>query len=166
MKKAQAALEYLFTYGWAFFGILIVISALFYFGIFDFSSLQPEKCEFPNEIYCKDYIVFKGTGNYGINLSVVNNFGFDVNISNINFTSDSGFACNSIFANGTQLYPTPADFRWPDGEKISIYGTDCNNKEKVLNKKTGVNVRIDFYDPRSGKSYMHTIRGYVFSKVQ
>ena len=168
MKKAQAALEYLFTYGWAFFGILVVISALFYFHIFDFSSLKPQKCEFTSEVYCKDYTIFKLNNDYTVNLSIINNFGFDINISNINFTKDNDFACNKIYANGTLLYPLSSpkkEFYWPDGEKISIYGKECNG-DIVQGTKTGINVKIEFYDPRSGSSYMHTTRGYVFAKVQ
>ena len=33
MRKAQAALEFLTTYGWAFIVILIMIGALAYFGV-------------------------------------------------------------------------------------------------------------------------------------
>ena len=41
--KSQAALEFLTTYVWAIMVMLIVIGALYYFGIFDFSKLLPQK---------------------------------------------------------------------------------------------------------------------------
>jgi hypothetical protein len=43
-KKAQSALEFLTTYGWAFLVILIMIGALAYFGILDPSRFLPDKC--------------------------------------------------------------------------------------------------------------------------
>jgi hypothetical protein len=41
-KRAQAALEFLTTYGWAFLVILIMIGALSYFGVFNVDSFIPE----------------------------------------------------------------------------------------------------------------------------
>jgi hypothetical protein len=43
-KKAQSALEFLTTYGWAFLVILIMIGALAYFGVLDPSRFLPDKC--------------------------------------------------------------------------------------------------------------------------
>ena len=37
-RKAQSAMEYLMTYGWAILVVLIVIAALFYLGVFDSKS--------------------------------------------------------------------------------------------------------------------------------
>jgi hypothetical protein len=41
-KRAQAALEFLTTYGWAFLVILIMIGALSYFGVFSLENHVPE----------------------------------------------------------------------------------------------------------------------------
>lgn len=35
MKKCQAAMEFLMTYGWAILVVLVAVGALFYFGVFD-----------------------------------------------------------------------------------------------------------------------------------
>ena len=43
-KKAQAAMEFLMTYGWAILVVLIVIGALAYFGVLNPQNLLPEKC--------------------------------------------------------------------------------------------------------------------------
>ena len=45
VKKGQAALEFLMTYGWAILVVLIVIGALAYFGVLDPKRFLPEKCE-------------------------------------------------------------------------------------------------------------------------
>ena len=38
MKRAQAALEYMTTYGWAFLMMTIALGTLFYFGLYRLSS--------------------------------------------------------------------------------------------------------------------------------
>ena len=46
-KKAQAAMEFLMTYGWAILVVLVVIGALAYFGVLSPKKLLPDKCLFP-----------------------------------------------------------------------------------------------------------------------
>ncbi len=43
-KKAQAAMEFLMTYGWAILVVLAAIAALAYFGVLSPSKFLPEKC--------------------------------------------------------------------------------------------------------------------------
>ena len=42
--RAQSALEFLFTYAWAFLIILIMIAALAFFGVLDPAKFLPDKC--------------------------------------------------------------------------------------------------------------------------
>lgn len=44
MKKGQAAMEFLMTYGWAILVVLIAIGALAYFGVLSPERFLPEKC--------------------------------------------------------------------------------------------------------------------------
>ncbi|MBI2581336.1 hypothetical protein HYV85_06075 [Candidatus Woesearchaeota archaeon] len=55
--RAQAAMEFLMTYGWAILVVLVVIMALAYFGVLSPSNLLPEKCTFSAEVYCLDFTV-------------------------------------------------------------------------------------------------------------
>ena len=45
MKKAQAAMEFLMTYGWALIVIIIVISALVFFGSLDADSRIADRAD-------------------------------------------------------------------------------------------------------------------------
>src|SRR3989344_478750 len=51
-KKAQAAMEFLMTYGWAILIILVVLGVLFYLGVF--SPKTPNTCELKAPIQCND----------------------------------------------------------------------------------------------------------------
>jgi len=56
-KKAQSAMEYLMTYGWAILVVLIALGALFYLGVF--SPKTPNSCVGVAPISCTDV---KATG--------------------------------------------------------------------------------------------------------
>ena len=45
MKRGQAALEFLSTYGFAFLIILVMIGALAYFGVLDPTRFLPNRCQ-------------------------------------------------------------------------------------------------------------------------
>jgi hypothetical protein len=55
MRKAQAALEFLTTYGWAFIVILVMIGALAYFGVLNPSKVTPNRCIVEAGFDCNDY---------------------------------------------------------------------------------------------------------------
>ena len=44
LKKSQAAMEFLMTYGWAILVVLAAIAALAYFGVLSPEKFLPEKC--------------------------------------------------------------------------------------------------------------------------
>jgi|SRR3989344_256459 len=51
-KKAQAAIEFLMTYGWAVLSVLAAIATLAYFGILSPEKLLPDKCTVDQGITC------------------------------------------------------------------------------------------------------------------
>ena len=57
MKKAQAAMEFLMTYGWAILVVLVAVGALAYFGVLNPERVLPEKCLLPtgSGLFCDDY---------------------------------------------------------------------------------------------------------------
>ena len=91
--KAQAAMEFLMTYGWAILVVLIVIGALAYFGVLSPSTLLPEKCTFPVSLTCSDHSVSRTS----ITLVLLNGAGRDMLVRGVAATSDAlrgGLACN------------------------------------------------------------------------
>ncbi len=59
MKKGQAAMEFLMTYGWAILVVLIAIGALAYFGILNPGRFLPNSCTLFPGLACTE---FKVTG--------------------------------------------------------------------------------------------------------
>ena len=64
IKKGQAAMEFLMTYGWAILVVLIAIGALAYFGVLSPERFLPEKCVITtgSGLFCDDYNAASGLG--------------------------------------------------------------------------------------------------------
>lgn len=64
MKKGQAAMEFLMTYGWAILVVLVAIGALAYFGVLSPEKFLPDKCivSTGSGIFCQEFNAIAGTG--------------------------------------------------------------------------------------------------------
>lgn len=94
-RKAQAAMEFLMTYGWAILVGLTVIGALSYFGVFSFQGMLPEKCELGSGLECVDYHMSEDSAT----LVVQNTLGREITITKLSFTrkGESEVFCVSSF---------------------------------------------------------------------
>ena len=79
MKKAQAAMEFLMTYGWAILVVLAAIGALSYFGVLSPSKHIPESCIFGQGIACLDFQVTQDE----VTLYLQNGYAQDIDIHNV-----------------------------------------------------------------------------------
>jgi hypothetical protein len=156
MKKAQAAMEFLMTYGWAILVVLAAIGALAYFGVLSPSKLLPSKCTLsPGFDFgdCKasatgfQMTLFNGLGEDAKNVSVL-----------INSTAGSGVVCN-------EELPNPIiDLLGNGATTTSI--TFCAGT--FLNAAVGdrFDADVSVYYVKSGESLMHTVTGKVQVKVE
>ena len=53
--KAQAAVEFLSTYGWVIVMIVVAIAALSYLGVL--TPITPERCTFEIGVSCNDFVI-------------------------------------------------------------------------------------------------------------
>ena len=149
-KRAQAALEYLVTYGWAFLVILAAIAALSYFGLLNPEKYMPDKCEFGQQLSCVDQymdtsnrIIFRFKNNFGENVTLVNAYGDNI---------------GSFI--GTPGGP-PGDLIIPAGE---IKQVEINvSKSLTAGNKERFRMLIEFR--RSDGTILHNVSGVVFTEV-
>ena len=79
-RKAQAALEFLMTYGWAILVVLVSIGALAYFGVLSPEKFLPAKCTLQTGITCLDHKAL-GSGilaGGGVTVYLQNSLGQDI----------------------------------------------------------------------------------------
>ena len=147
-KKAQAAFEYLSTYGWAILAALVVVGALAYFGFLNPNNLLPNKCDFGKQLECVDYMIMS---NGVVNLTFRNNFGKAINITGISWPDlvlfPIPFPSLIIGPGDTEEVSITLDTLYPAGEKKEL------------------NLIITFQRAVPG-SAQHNVTGTVFVTVQ
>ncbi|MFT7615694.1 MAG: hypothetical protein ACI8Y7_000516 [Candidatus Woesearchaeota archaeon] len=92
MRKAQASLEFMMTYGWALIVVLGSVGVLYGMGVLDFSFLQSENCQFFGQVTCHDYQALDGFPDT-LNIIVVNDLGENLYINRARITDGTTDLC-------------------------------------------------------------------------
>jgi len=90
VKKGQAAMEFLMTYGWAILVVLIAIGALAYFGVLNPSRFLPESCTLVPGLGCDDFAVTAATDT--VDIIVRNGMGDSIDAAGLYLDVDSSGA--------------------------------------------------------------------------
>lgn len=129
-KKAQAASEYLHTYGWVILTATVLMGVLAFYGIGELRDNIPEECNFFAGLNCLDVSVEEENL---LKISVINEFGFPVR--NITFMANG--SCNSI-ANTSDINPYDNPMVLTANQQ-AIFTFNCSNnltglkfKERLL----------------------------------
>ena len=90
-RRAQAAMEFLMTYGFALIAILVAIGALVYLGILDIGNFLPERCTFPAPLNCRDQVVTNDIKDSvpGLQLILVNGGAKGMKITKVTASSEA-----------------------------------------------------------------------------
>jgi len=94
MKKGQAAMEFLMTYGWAILVVLAAVGALAYFGVLSPDKILPERCTGPAGMDCLETASVDTTANT-ISFALKNNMGFKILVTDVESTSESN-ECDTV----------------------------------------------------------------------
>ena len=94
-RNAQAAMEFLLTYGWAILVVLAAIAALAYFGVLSPERLLPEKCLLEPGLACVQHKVDPTT----ITLVMINGLGRTIKVTDLQVGACSG-SFNNTMQNG------------------------------------------------------------------
>ena len=100
--KGQASIEYLTTYGWAIFALLIVLAVLFSSGILSPSYLISEECNFSNNLACT--VALQNTAAHGaISIKFFNAFPYKVRLTNFSLTATDNSGSFAGFGENVDL---------------------------------------------------------------
>ncbi len=160
-KKAQAAMEFLMTYGWAILVVLIVIGALSYFGVLNPANLLPDKCLFGAGIGTCEASITPGTSanTAKLQISFTNGFGKTMNVDPVNVIIPSGdlSGCGPATVDGLS---TVASI--PPGQSSVIAFDNCAGYNS--GQKTRATVEITY--ALAGGAFDHKISGDVSITAQ
>lgn len=158
--KAQAALEFLTTYGWAFLVILIMIGTLAYFGILSPSKILPNRCNIGPEFECIDYQIDASSSPNTFKMKIKNNVGEPIAVQSITLGSESAiqYSCTT---------PPPNPSAWRSGELIDFTWSDCNSAAAgiITGEKGKITVKIRYNSVSSGPNYAKEVNAEVFSTI-
>src|SRR3989338_3786003 len=179
MRKGQAAMEFLMTYGWAILVVLVVIGALDFFGLLSPATLLPEKCTFPVSISCTDH-GFDEAGTTTIVVVLQNGAGRDMQVWSVDAVSDAlgGPGGNGVTNNQciTCLDSPPIDCLNPSGytlrngerHEFRINGWTPNSFDTCRHRNTGrdknryaVNVTYSWLD---NLNFRHSLMGEILAR--
>ncbi len=158
--KAQSAIEYLTTYGWAIIIIAIVLAALFDLGLFNPGGLISTTCVFPAEFGCISAILSSSSGYLNLTLQQTSQ-------SNINITA---IGCNNQgnVANMIQPVSNPPSniLTLPIGSTASI-NIPCYQNGTIVSINPGQvykgYILINYTSVTSG--FPHTATGTLVAKA-
>ncbi len=180
-RRAQGALEFLMTYGWAFLVILIMIGALAYFGILNPTRFLPDRCDFGAQFLCKkDQYIINNSDTFTTVATLVNNVGSNIMVYEWNITTDvpaitnpftGGAGCDACFggdcATGDSVAVNQASaVLWREGES-KTFVLDCpGGSGLVEGDKVKFLHNFKWYSTTAGSGFARDGRGELFSAVQ
>jgi hypothetical protein len=152
MKKGQAAMEFLMTYGWAILVVLAAIGALAYFGVLSPGKLVPDKCTVGPGFDIKDCKV----STTKLQVTIYNGIGVDLkNVSvNISTTGGSDVTCQSLTVLGDLA----------NGATSSLTDLCAFGSAQTLGQRFDGDIGITY--TKSGEQLSHTVTGKVQRKVE
>ena len=173
-RRAQASLEFLTTYGWAFLVILIMMSALAYFGVLNPSKLLPDRCNFGAEIGCnKNTMIVRNVAVDTLTMRLANNFGVGVVVTSARVTTDitvidgadnipgNDYDCTEKMDNVVITAVT-----WNSDSTITFNANCDEGASLVDNEKIKFNIEINYYPASAGPTYSKTVFGEVYTTIQ
>lgn len=102
MRKGQAAMEFLMTYGWAILVVLVAIGALAYFGVLSPEQFLPEKCTIStgSGLFCGDFAIDSSAA---VRLNIKNILTESVTVTAITLTNGGGGTGTCTFSGSTAI---------------------------------------------------------------
>ena len=158
MKKGQAAMEFLMTYGWAILVVLAAIGALAYFGVLSPGNLLPEKTTFKAPFLNTETAVITLSGTtITVQVPFTNSQGGSINID----TTGTGTGDGDCIA----APPLASDIGNPIANgKAFILSWNCTGSTLVSGDKFKANLGFSYNTTTSGLTRKHT--GEVVGKIQ
>lgn len=132
VRKAQAAMEYLLTYGWAILIMVVVVAVLYYLGVI--TPHTPTFCTFENQVFsCKAFKLTSNTGNAGgLILDLAQTTGHDILIVGFNCTTNQTWS-ETDFTTAGQNVTVPANSDMPlNGTATSMGPLPCYKNDNSL----------------------------------
>jgi hypothetical protein len=149
VRKSQAAVEFLMSYGWVFLVVMIIFVGVSHFGILKPRVIQGPFCRAEAGLDCIGGAVVADGGQGSISIVIVNNRGYNIAI---NDSSVSGFliSSNECGAGASANISVDADSS-PSGVACSSDTVTIHGCEVIQGGKARINVKCPSFNSKTGK---------------
>ncbi len=154
--KVQSAIEYLTTYGWAIMIMAVVLSALYFLGLFNPGTFAGQECLLPAGFSCTNIYLFPN-GLLNINLMQVTQS--PINITGIGCSSNQSLIHMQTYSVSNQIY-------MPIGSNYT-FSVFCYTSNSIYTGKLGSLYNgyliINYTSTTTG--FPHMITGQLIARV-
>lgn len=180
LKRAQASLDFLLTYMWAFMIITTLTGVLIYFGMFNAERFLPPHCNFDSNFYCHDHSVRKNSDmTFNMSLLLQNNMDniITLNTSNLYDLNNVEIICQNLKVfcrfNETNYYSSASPNNGPvqiDDPSVEWPKTRlCRVEFEVCEKQVFAGQKIDLgvllYFNGQGNNNTFLSHGNIYASV-
>jgi hypothetical protein len=160
-KKAQAAMEFLTTYGWAILILGVVLAGLGYLGVFNPSSYIKSSCQLDAGLACPVFSAFydNNTSLSYIDMAVQNNLNDRVEITNLSLSTPQGddfCESNTSMLLDVGGVPVLASYGSNQQQDIRFTFTSCSLLKSNIGSKQRYNIKIYY---KKGDATMPSVTG-------
>jgi len=162
MKKGQAAMEFLMTYGWAILVVLAAIGALAYFGVLSPNKLLPERTQFQAPLANADIAeisINTVTDVITVEIAFRNNVGYGINVTN--GTGSITDLCGNALVSSTH-----AGSIVPNGDPFIFIWT-CNAAAgEQANERADFDLSFEYENVETGQTRRHggSVQGKIVAE--
>lgn len=158
-KKAQAAMEFLMTYGWAILVVLVVIGALAYFGVLSPGRLLPDRCQLPPGVSCDDFSISGTT----LTIILTNGLGQETNFTSFMANSpDGGAVCTGSTPPSSDGLPSVGPgVITPNSGRATLAAT-CTGLVSAGNKQR---LMLNLTYTLGTTGLLHTLQGDLYTTI-
>lgn len=157
MRKGQAAMEFLMTYGWAILVVLIAIGALVYFGVISPERFVQDNCTLTPPLSCSnlgDFAAFDLAAN-NVRVTTNNGVGSTITVQSATLTETDNDVCTRLDAVTTIADGSSAEFRFT-----------CNDITAATTAGTRFRGDLRIVYSITGSAYNQTSNGRVVVRTQ
>lgn len=171
MKRGQAAMEFLMTYGWAILVVLAAIGALAYFGVLSPDKFLPDKCSAAPPFSCTQYKLSAASNTVAITLTA--NSGTDITPSSVTMSCDGvtikqadGDTLNASGVVGTTVLPNGNSFTlsWTGATLQSANCGGVSGSALQAGNKFKATYLLNY--TKSGETVSHTATGSIQARIE
>jgi hypothetical protein len=184
-KKAQAAMEFLMTYGWALLVVLIAIAALAFFGLLNPQRFLPEKCELGSGLTCLEFAAEVGQSPTNSNITIIFNNGIGqpvynmyINLSvcgttGLNSSGGAAVAGNAgascapgNYSNGANCQGAAIIPSLSEGATARVYFNCSSSLLGTQNSRFKSDILVNYSTVTEGQALSHTKKGFIVVAIQ